>query len=471
MATREELLDMIPRERTLRAPAPVEPNFLRDSEFGRNVGNIVNAMGASRAASSLLRGGSALDALRAGSIAARVAQPVAMGAALPAVAAATDLRSSEVPEQPRTADTPKPQGFVGPTVDQNPNGVVTKDGNSYSGDNIKEGFSFQDGRAAPGINSLPNESFQSDLRAAARFDARQAQATPNGGLVFGGNASRLRSNEDFDIRQARDRLDSISRLSRNPRERREAIKALAGLESGVVQNASAERLGQLREQGENARTGATLTQRQREAEMTNERGLREADIGARTKMFEAQRDQANKDREFQFNVQKLGVEEANRIRDDRVKADENLTKKLEVLFPGEEGKPDGARVANAFSLANDYIAGQIQQLESIPRSSQQYEAAQRRAGELRRRGADVLDPRELQRVLTTVQLGDVKRETATGFLNPFGTAAGENQGASGLQVQEVRPGVLGIGEDVVLRDGTVIPRRFLKDVNIDSLRN
>jgi hypothetical protein len=141
-------------------PVPAQaPSFFRDTEVGRNVGNIINAIPGARPIAGPL--------FRAGSMAQRA---TAVGGEM--VRAAASSNALDAPPQfpqpaPQSVGAPLPtpqqiEGFVAPgdigagagrglvnPPNVQPGGVVTRNGNAFSGQNIGEGFVYADGSRSP----------------------------------------------------------------------------------------------------------------------------------------------------------------------------------------------------------------------------------------------------------------------------------------------------------------------------------
>ena len=188
-------------------PVPAQaPSFFRDTEVGRNVGNIINAIpGARPIAGPLFRAGSM--AQRATAVGGEMVRAAASSNALdkppqfPQPAPQDIGAPLPTPQQIEGAVAPGDigagagRGLVNPPNVQ-PGGVVTRDGNSFSGQNIGEGFVYADGSKSPNpINVVPGGGTGGTPSVDAALAAARSAAADRGDFgalgLPGGSAAGL----------------------------------------------------------------------------------------------------------------------------------------------------------------------------------------------------------------------------------------------------------------------------------------
>ena len=213
----------IPVDPNIRAPAYVASHplgFGPDNEFTRNLANTMNALGpgnllgslaAFRAAGQGMRAKTAADIVRE-SVPAIGRAPAAANAANEAARALNAARSmqqvvlgaqaangmaapTEVAPVPTAAIDPN-YGHEGMREVPGPiDGKVTRIGNSFSGNNVKEGFEYVDGRPHTGtVSSLDtSEGHRQNLMELQRLRAERAEreATQGGGLIGIGGSTGI----------------------------------------------------------------------------------------------------------------------------------------------------------------------------------------------------------------------------------------------------------------------------------------
>lgn len=393
----------IPSDPTVTGP-PVVPErrplgFGPNNEFTRNVANTLMALtpfGAGPAAATRLPVAAASvgtpGRIRAGlDLASRGAQQFvagAQGGATLATGQPAEPVQSEPPVTPGPLDTRSYPGPTGPTP-----GVVMRSGNSFSGDDIKQGFSYGgDGRPAGltpeqgggglkgggTVTTMPTigvEGYQRQLANIRGLGPAPDSTVGQGAGGFGGGAFGLRA-------PAPDSGDRIRELMRGGMSARQA-GAFANQEAGIAE--------QRRSSDQNAGVQmAGITTGANTAMRGNEVAMRGQDISAgtatrgqdmtfaanrannRLAVMQAQRDQANKDREFGAGRNDQGFKE----RQDREQA---LQRNIEAQAPVDPatGKPDANYVRDMRSGIERSAArlGVAGPHEFSPRVEQQLMAA------------------------------------------------------------------------------------------------
>lgn len=169
----------------------------------------------------------------------------------------------------------------------------------------------------------------------------------------------------------------------------------------------------------------------------------------------AQRDQFNKDREFQRNVENDSFAH-------REAADKNLTAKLDSMFTTRDDKGnsvvDHDRVASHKAGITAYLDSKISALERVPRGAADYATSQRAAAALRKDGAAGLGEDGLQKLIA--QLEVQRRSAGAGSAwNPLGGRHVDSANPEDYDVVGVEPGLM--QDQYKLKGGGRVPTRVL----------
>lgn len=319
----------IPTDPSMRAPALVERHplgFGPDNEFTRNLANTANAMtglgpgvGAGMGAvSNFVRSGSnAMRAAVGGERTAQTAIPFVQGAqaagATSAVAQQPSLTSSgpTAPEAPTSAPAPA-----------NPNGVITRDGNSYSGGDIKFGADIRnpDGSARNLVSDAPGKGFgvtSLGTSEGRRQDAMELQrlrtitpsvTTGDGGSTLGqgpvgmGGGGSLGAGGTAGFGPS---LSTLSNSSMKPRDIRHAQDVAVQRDNNRANIEASARTASMREGGDMARANLSADVQRENNAQTNTTAQRGQDmtygghmLSVQQAQAAAQRAQTNTDREY-----------------------------------------------------------------------------------------------------------------------------------------------------------------------------
>jgi hypothetical protein len=283
------------------------------------------------------------------------AQPAAPVAPTPAAAQ---------PNGPFEFNTPTLGGGAPSAPAADPN-VVTRNGNSFSGTNIREGFSYAGGGKPSGfgVTTVPGSSFGGGAPSAPVGPDPYGPGA-NGGVV-GIRSGVEDRNARFDREVEKGRLESAMRNGKYSRERIAAMNAYAGLAGEPVNpmdpaKASLQAAG-MREAGDMNRARMADATQRRSNDQNNETLRRGQDgeieerrlmlgaAGAKAKSDAAKdaQDQANKDRQYQLDVAKFGVDQANTMQSQRSAREGQVQKNLESIFTGSDNEVDKAAAGEA----------------------------------------------------------------------------------------------------------------------------
>jgi hypothetical protein len=281
---------------------------------------------------------------------------------------------------PAAAATTQP-GVAAPAAGVQPN-TVLRNGNSFSGQNITDGFSYQD--AGTGLRSGPvstNVMPGLDPALAARMQQAQpgpapAQA-PAGAMSLGGGGGL--SQQD------------VLNLAQHGHLTVGGLNAVLGSRGQDINAAT-----QAGEQGIQAR-GQDV---QRELGLRGQDvGLLEHQITAANQRALAKFEQFNKDRQFGLDVAKFGQERAQQLFNERESAQKNYNDWAEKQFTttDKDGKqvPDRQKAADFTNVAQQTIGNLITRLQQRgdPSSLQ-------KAQELQSKGLGALDSQDLATLRT-----------------------------------------------------------------------
>jgi hypothetical protein len=236
----------------------------------------------------------------------------------------------------------------------NPNGQILRKGNSYSGKDIKFGADIMENgtlRSPANVTSLDtSEGFRQDRLALARLAAERASAPGAGaGLIGIGGAGTTTISEDLRAKTSADEMpDGLS-----PRQQAAFIQAERARRQDDRRIDSAEGIAGMRERGDTNRVNATIGANAADREANREVTMRGQDLTAgsaraanKLAYAQGERDQGNKNRQYELDVAKHGAERAKTMQAERNARDTQLTKNLEASNPGADGKPDMAAVAD-----------------------------------------------------------------------------------------------------------------------------
>lgn len=329
-------------------PPPQDPSFFRDTEIGRNIGNIINAAPGGRIVSGTLRAGSGVaTAADAAGAAFRAAQsdnamrepeplpqsfPVGWGQgghAAPVPETQTDVQrggaSAEVSGTPGTPGKRPAAGEPSPPMD-------TTQGNL---------------RAA----EIMNDNYAAGLRLGA-YGPGNHNADGTGGVLGGGMAWN-EHNANYDRDMMRADVDRAIRLGgRRGPEQAAAIAAAYQASQRPEDRQSAENIAGLRERGDMNRAdlvAATSRANNRDSVAAAMRGQDATLAGHKLQnQFELgklQLEQYNKDRQNQLDVQKFDLEQAKALQEQRSARESALQRNIEAANVGPDGKPDTVAAA------------------------------------------------------------------------------------------------------------------------------
>lgn len=217
------------------------------------------------------------------------------------------------------------------------------------------------------------------------------------------------------------------------------------------------------------------------ARQVNERNagvsLRGQDIGATTAMRgqdmtsatarnAARIEQMNKDRTFQFDVQKHGDEVAKSRFEMRQSAEKNVHEQIaNMLPPGVDGKPDTATAARYAAGLNALVSQQQSVLQQRAQQGDQHAAAA--LDDLSKNGLGALDPKMIRDHIQGMKAKDLSDQYASGRFNPVGgTGTITDVPAAGLR--KTGDGFLGFGGEYSLvgpdgrPTGATIPSRAVE---------
>lgn len=177
-------------------------------------------------------------------------------------------------------------------------------------------------------------------------------------------------------------------------------------------------------------------------------------------MFNALREQANKDREFGLQNSKFDFEQGQAAQKDRQEGAKALDDRIANMLPaGPDGKPDANGIARVRTLANNWLAqrGDLlqQHLKLHPNDAQ----AQSELANLQRNGAAGINPNVLEQIVASHKAEQLQRDYGSSGFNPIGgTDVQSDRPITALQYQ---PGLLGtrLGATYRTDTGGTIPAR------------
>lgn len=333
-----------------------------------------------------------------------------------------------------------------------PTNVVTRDGNNFSGSDVREGFTYA-GKGlrgvTPGLAPSPDkEALAREARASAILQdtigtQRGVDEFNRGSPGMGGfRDSRV---DDFN-KFAREANMNTAVGHMTPRARAETLAGLRQQDLGAEAQHAAlagQRYGQ----------NLTADTTRRGQDLEYQRGLRTNQLT----WLNQQREQANKNREFDLREKEFGqrqseftAQQALRETEGREKSQKALTDEIAgYLPPDRDGKPD---LANAARHAAGFNAAAAQFAELLPPDQR---------ARFAKEGMGALDATDKQRVLAGMQLTDVANATATGSWTPWGTRAIQSN-APIMALRKLPNGDYQTNRTGVNGETEVIPGRYVE---------
>lgn len=238
---------------------------------------------------------------------------------------------------------------------------------------------------------------------------------------------------------------------------RQAIAAMQPMLDQALGN-GAGTIASMREGGDMARARMTQgsTLRGQDLDMYGKQ------LSSQTTRAIARMDQMQKDRAYQLDVEKFGLDVAKQRLTQRDSNAAQLKSKLETMYPGEDGKPDANKVALATRGVNAYIDSQVQRAQQIaqqlPPGSPEQRAAMDAVEQLQTGGANAIDPTRLQQLLKQLELQG-KAEAGHSAINMFKPTYVHSDNPADYNITGERKGL--IQDDYVTANGTVIPKRMV----------
>lgn len=360
-------------------------------------------------------------------------------------------------------------------------GDVTRVGNSYSGQNIREGFSINGRPVAPsvvpgsGASATPAEVAAAG-RAVDAFGPGAHNPDGTGGFTsLGGNGPQIVARNQVQFDKDRQNYLLERGLNSTDRHTRAAAAEAIGRMGG---NDSSERVAALHEQGETLRSN-TANRTQMAIHTANNavslRGqdvtARGQDISARTAATQARMEQMQKDRAYNLDVQKFGAEEAKRNFDQRQTSVKDTHEFIKtVIPPGADGKPDDATAARYTTAMNAMVDQRKQALQDHLAQNPNDAQAKAELAHISDKGLGALDETAKRKFLVGLRASDVATQNHS-VLNPIGGTAVDSQAP--ITSLRRRPGL--IFDDYVSNRGDVIPARHIdktgSTLGIGGLRN
>jgi hypothetical protein len=188
------------------------------------------------------------------------------------------------------------------------------------------------------------------------------------------------------------------------------------------------------------------------------------DMTARTAANAARIEQMNKDRQFQFDVQKHGDTQAKVMFEQREAAQKNLHTEISGMLPPITG-PDGKQAPDAATAAR-YATGLNAALSDFQKVLEQRAAAgDTKAGaalkNLQEKGVAGLDAKDKRRFVAGMQAREAAEANHTGGLNPIGGTAVISD-APVTSMRKTSDGLFGLGSEYTTNRGDTIPGRVVE---------
>lgn len=185
-------------------------------------------------------------------------------------------------------------------------------------------------------------------------------------------------------------------------------------------------------------------------------------LSSQTTRAIARMEQMQKDRAYQLDVEKFGLDVAKQRLTQRDSNAASLKSWLETTHVGEDGKPDAAKIATYTRGINSYLDAQVQRAQQIaqqlPAGSPEQRAALDAVEQLQQGGVNALDPTRKQQLLKALEVQS-KAEAGHSALNPFKPGYVHSDNPMDYAITGEKKGL--IQDDYVTANGTVIPKRMI----------
>ena len=350
-------------------------------------------------------------------------------AAVPAGGAAS-LRAGMPAAAPAPAPAGGGRGFVNPPAvtpapATNPNGVVLRDGNSFSGNNIKEGFSYQDAKTGQvtdptqRVTTMPAGTMsQLDPALAARLHEAKMAAIGRGESLGPGGVAGINGSSHGNMRGGTD----IQKLAESGKLTAAGLNAVLGARG---QDISADTTMRGQDIGAQTAQGQMGVQSQGQL-LQHDAALRGQDVAMAGHMMsnqvaraQARMQQMQQDRQFNLEKEKFGEEKAKTAFAQREQATKDLQSRFEgQLIDPATGKADPTRVAEHMSAVNSFMADAIAKAEAVPKDAPGYAQAQALAEKLRSEGVKAIGEDRLQQITLGLKAKHLNAQNSSPF-NPF----------------------------------------------------
>ena len=431
----------IPTDGYQPAPAAQPYNFFKDSEAGRNIGNLANAAsmipGVGTAAKSLrtVAGAGALQGFANGV----QNSPTPSTSAVPGSGAVQAATATEDTKPTLRSD------FAAPTVPVL-NGQV---GMSVDGASGVSKF-VQDGKTT--YSNVPGENAGAMARGGVSVVPGMSQAAID--KVLGGNTAGQQANDNAIMAaNLRDGVDINRGTSKDPRNAPGAdLEALARSPLGTPGRSFArERLRDLTV-ADTTKRGQDITARGQDmTAKTAAETAASAATAARTKLaYDMTKD-----------AQTRADQRGDKAFEQREAADKNLTEKFKSMLPttvDANGKSvvDEAAVAEHKAAATAYVAGGIRRAQAQLQKNPNDQEAKAAIKELEDKGVAALDDKRLQQIIAAQELKK-RSQKADGF-SPFAGSHVDSADPYDYMIKGKQKGVF--QDQDVLNGGSKLPDRY-----------
>lgn len=221
--------------------------------------------------------------------------------------------------------------------------------------------------------------------------------------------------------------------------------------------------------------------REREMDITEASGLRSNAATLRGQDMEAQgragaqqiatatqnAKRVEDDRRYELDVARLGVDEANKVRDNKRAGEAAFDKRVEGLVgTDKEGKPDARAASQVRNAANAYMADKLQAARTLLTKEPNNKSARAVVDDIERNGVGGIDDDTMRRFMLGTQANRVAQENDGWAINPFaGKSTNTSTPATSLRLQNN----MFLPDQYVTDNGQKIPKSAV-EANPDLLR-
>ena len=365
---------------------------------------------------------------------------------------------------------------VAPLPPENPNGVITRNGNNFSGENIREGFSYKDARTGQvttpeqRVTTLPagtmgalDPALAQRLHEAKMGALDRGESLGPGGMTTIGSSGGLRGSDGSDIqRLVESGKLTASGLNGLLTARGQDIGAQTTTRGQDIGAQTAMRGQDVQGRGQDLQHDATL--RGQDVQMAGHL------MSTQVARAQARMQQMQQDRQYGLEVAKFGEEKAKSAFTQRQQSAKDLQGRFEgELIDPATGKADPNRVAEHMGAVNSFVSDAIAKAEAVPKGAPGYAEAQAMAEKLRSEGVKAVGEDRLQQITLGLKAKHLNAQNSSPY-NPFMGSQVDSSNPDDYRIKAVEKNTL-TPDMYIHRNGARTPVNVLDRVGGSPVMN